>query len=246
MVAAGQACPLCGSPGAPTGETVDGCPLRACCGVLLAWPHASVADYEGKYASQDAAYHDGEMRATGRQAFVGRDTEYLQTAIARLRLLRELYPRAQTLLDVGCGTGSLVANAGAFGFQAYGLEPCPVLVRWGQSMGRRVNEGGWEAVRGQWDLILLLDVLEHLTEPLAALERLREATKTGGAVVVEMPEYVAPGGEWQRHVKPREHPCLYSADAALALFARAGFRWDAITRPLGGTLAKIVFYLRRA
>lgn len=241
---AGRDCPLCGRAGLETRHgTATG---RACAfghaPVWLSWPWESVADYEGRYATN---YHTDEMRESGRPAFVTRDTEYLGAAAARLRKLRELYPEARTLLDIGSGTGALVAQATALGWDACGLEPNPALVAWGRAMGRRVVTGTWRDANGQSDVVSLCDVFEHLTEPSAALLHLRECLTPRGRIYLEMPEYLAPGGDWTRHHKPREHPCLYSVNAACQLFAECGLVWDGVERPLGGTLAKVAFYLRR-
>lgn len=236
----GQVCPLCGGRGGP----VEGLPSRECCGILLSWQSwrwRSAKEYEAWYASTGAEYHDGEMRQTHRQPFVRRDTEYLITAASRLRKLREHYRDARTLLDVGAGTGAIVAQAGSWGFRATGIEPCPALVAWGQRMGRELTAGTWRDVAGQWDIITLFDVFEHLTDPAGCLEHLR---KCAGVLVIEMPEYRAPAGDWTRHYKPAEHLCLYSVEAAIELFRRSGLRWDCIDRPLGGSLAKVVYYLR--
>lgn len=241
---AGQVCPLCRA----TGVTVRHGDVtgRACAAghapVWLSWPWESVEAYERRYETD---YHTDEMLNSGRPAFVARDTEYLGTAAVRLRKLRELYPEARTLLDVGSGTGSLVAQAQAHGWDVCGLEPNPALAAWGRAMGRRVVAGTWRDANGQNDVVTLCDVFEHLTEPIAALEHLRECLTPRGVLVVEMPEYLAPGGDWTRHHKPLEHPCLYSVNAACQLFTECGLVWDGVERPLGGTLAKVVFYLRR-
>ena len=236
---AGEVCPLCGGEGNPS--IFHGRHIRECCGVLLAWPHQSRAAYEEQYAS---GYHDEEMIRTQRKTFVERDAEYLVTAARRLQKIRLLYPNAFTLLDVGCGTGSLVANAPAYAFRSEGVEPSPVMTAWASRIGRKVSCGTWDEVEGLWDVVTLYDVLEHLLDPLAALEHLRARLRYDGVLVVEMPEFDAPDGDWTRHIKPAEHPCLYSCQAALTLFDRAGLRWDCIDRPLESSLGKVCFYLR--
>lgn len=246
MAVAGRECPLC--EGGGTWIEVDGFPsgtFRECkCtegGVLLAWPHRSVAEYEARY---QGTYHDEEMVASGRQAFVARDTEYLAAAHARLTRLRVAYPGSRFLIDVGCGTGSLVALAPAFGLSAHGLEPNPAMVAWGSSQGRSMNIGTWRGPwvgMGKWDIACLFDVLEHLVEPEDALQLMHDQCHV---LVVEMPEYLAPGGNWRRHAKELEHPVLYSRQAAEALFGRCGFVVDEFFRPLAGSLGKMCHYLR--
>lgn len=251
---AGKVCPLCGDEGRaiPEDHPCGGYGARVCScsrgSILLCWPFASGAEYLKQYFEPDGGYHDRLMQETQRQPFVYRDAEFLGTAHARLRKLRGLYPDAKRLLDIGAGTGSLVAMAPVFGFEAAGIEPNPQIAAWASTLGRHLLIGGWGSLApvGEWDVITLYDVLEHLLEPLDALRHLAECLREDGVLVVEMPEFLAPGGNWERHIKPHEHPCLYSFGAALELFQRAGFRWDCIDRPVGGTLGKITYYLRRA
>lgn len=241
---AGKWCPRCGCEGKTLYEH-EGVPVRECCGILLAWAWESPEAYEAQYASEEAEYHSQSMLASGRQPFVMRDAEYLNTAIQRLRRIRQLYPNHHDLMDVGCGTGSLVAVAPSFGINAIGIEPSSLMVKWANRQGRMVRQGTWKDVGGPWAIITLFDVFEHLLDPQACLGHLRDCLTPTGTMVLEMPEYNAPAGQWRRHQKNFEHPCIYSVNAAVAMFEAAGLRWDSIERPLGGTLAKMTFRLRK-
>lgn len=242
---AGQQCPLCGERGYPTGTRKDGIELRECRAghepVLLAWAGGTAEEYERLYRSE---YHDAEMERTGRLDFFRRDTEYLQTAASRLRLLREFYPTARTLLDVGCGNGATVAQAALFGFDAQGIEPSGKMAHQANLLGRCVLTGTWKDADGLWDLILLCDVLEHLTDPVGCLIHLKSLIQPFGSLIVEMPEYLAPDGCWERHNKPHEHPFLLTEGAARRLFSCARLRVENCWRPRGGALAKFCFSLK--
>lgn len=242
---AGQVCPLCGESGDHTDADIH---IRRCANghgpVLLSWAWPSVEAYEAQYSSETAEYHDATMRQSGRDPFVKRDAEYLRTAAARLRMLREQYPDAESVLDIGAGNGCVVAQSAAYGFAGRGIEPCPVMAAFAKKLGRQVQCGTWRDACGKWDIVTLYDVFEHLSDPNAALEHLVSLLNETGCLVIEMPEYLAPGN-WERHVKPSEHPVLYSDSAAREMFARAELRWDLIYRPRGGELGKIVYFLRR-
>ncbi len=212
------------------------------------WPWGSRAAYEAMYRDS-LAYHEGEMHATGRDGFWKRDAEYLRAAVCRLRLYRELYPRALTLIDFGAGTGAMVALAGAFGFrEAVGAEPNDSMVLRARALGRDVRSGDCLSPHDNcFDLVTLHDVLEHLLEPLKALEALSARLALGGRLIVEMPLLPYDPAQWPtfRHRKPREHPFLYSELAARWLFAQAGLTVYRTHAPRNGTIGKMAYHLGR-
>lgn len=211
------------------------------------WPWGSRAAYEALYR-ECLDYHEGEMRATGRDSFWVRDAEYLRVACLRLWQYRELYPRAKTLIDLGTGNGAIVALAGAFDFDAVGYEPNATMMTRARALGREVRPGDCMAVTsGAWDLVTLHDVLEHLLEPLTVLRQVRERIKDGGRLIVEMPLLPDDPMQWAtfRHRKPREHPFLYSEIAAKRLFAAAGLTTYRVVYPRGGAIGKAAYHLGR-
>jgi SAM-dependent methyltransferase len=225
--------------------------MRACwCSgapVLMDWPWGSRAAYEALYRD-DLAYHEGEMAATSRCSFWTRDAEYLRVACLRLREYRARYPKARTLLDMGAANGAVPALAGAFDFDAVGYEVNAAMAVRARSLGREVRPGDCLALKsGQWDLVTLHDVLEHLLEPVAALLALRERVADGGRLIIEMPLLPCYAIEWPtfRHRKPREHPFLYSQGAALKLFEKAGLACDHLHLPRNGAIGKAAYHLRR-
>ena len=240
---AGWECPLCGGNGRPTLEFGSAARIRYCdCegDVILSFPFGSVEEYERQY--ETGAYHEEEMLRSHRQVFVQRDAEYLQAALCRLDLIRQVIPEGR-LLDVGAGTGALVAQAQATGYQAVGWEPSRPMVKWAQAQGRPLQAGGWQQVQGMWEVITLCDVLEHLTSPRDCLDHLRNSLAPEGLLYVEFPEVGGDG--WERHIKPREHLFLLSDAAAQYLFAKSGFRINALWRPLRGRIGKIAYFLEK-
>ena len=243
----GQVCPLCGGTGDGVG-IVQGVCVRQCCGTLLSWAWTCEAEYNAFYADM-TQFHEAQQAAEGHPSTVERDAEHLKAARSRVKLLSGMYdlPYGTKLLDIGAGGGSFVAACKEVGWNVLGLEPCAALAHWARSQGRLVEYGGWQHLMGDWQVITLLDVLEHLTNPLACLCCLRAHLEPGGLLVVEMPEWESAqakreGLAW-RHVLPKQHVCLYSEMAARELFTRAGLAVEAITRPLRGRIGKIVYYL---
>jgi 2-polyprenyl-3-methyl-5-hydroxy-6-metoxy-1,4-benzoquinol methylase len=127
------------------------------------------------------------------------DCEYEATQESRALQMRWLVararherPAAQTLLDVGAGTGLLMTEARRLGIDATGIEPSRSLVQCGrQVQGDRLMQGTLphEALkRRRFDLITLVDVIEHVADPVSLLTHCREALTENGLLVVVTPD----------------------------------------------------------
>ena len=102
-------------------------------------------------------------------------------------------PRSRSLLEVGCGTGQFLQLAQQRGLDVSGVE----LNADHASEARSRTNGGpivcgefmTESFDRQFDVIAMLDLIEHLPDPLAALRRSYELLKPGGYVVVYTPNH---------------------------------------------------------
>ncbi|MBI2015140.1 MAG: class I SAM-dependent methyltransferase [Candidatus Rokubacteria bacterium] len=145
-------------------------------------------------------------------------------AVLLAALRRELPRRPLKLLELGCGTGNVLGALGEFG-EAVGMEEHPVLITAARAAGLDVRSGhlpGDLPVPAGWaDVVLLLDVLEHLDDPAAALATARRALGPGGALVVMVPAYQ---WLWSGHDVALGHRRRYTARALRRLVTGAGFR----------------------
>ena len=132
----------------------------------------------------------GSATVLAPRAFVHGYAAYQQGS--RAEMLDMLPEGVQRLLDVGGGEGGFVQ---AFLRQRAGAA---LLVEPGVQAARRAREHGLDVFAGpieqldpesvgQFDAISFLDVLEHLEEPLPALQRARALLAPGGVVLVSVP-----------------------------------------------------------
>ncbi len=89
------------------------------------------------------------------------------------------------------------------------------------------KDAGFEAVAGQFDTVICLNVLEHVQDPVAALQRMRGALQPGGRLVVYVP--VGPY-LYSSLDEALGHRCRYTADSLKAELETAGFQVEE-TRP---------------
>ena len=113
-------------------------------------------------------------------------------------------------LDVGCGHGAFVMLLARAGFEATGLELSPWVIDFArQTFGVPVLRGPIEEQRlgpGSVDVITMMDVLEHLPEPLVTLSAALTALDEDGILVMQTPA-VPPGLSWEAMVTAH-HPFL--------------------------------------
>ena len=96
-------------------------------------------------------------------------------------------PQAIRLLDVGCSSGSFLGSAVKLGFQAEGVEPAPKACATAQASGLKVFNGLLDEAKfaaASFDAISLLEVIEHLKEPLPVLQESARLLRPGGVMLV--------------------------------------------------------------
>ncbi len=156
--------------------------LAACgaCGFIFASDTRDVGRLEDLYA----ALEDPEYEAS-------QDARALQMRWL-LDCARRAHPAARTLLDVGAGAGLLVRLARRAGLDAVGVEPSRALAE----SAPRLN--GVDLVHGvlphpalaglRFDLVCLVDVIEHVADPRSLLMHAAAVLAPGGLLVVVTPD----------------------------------------------------------
>jgi SAM-dependent methyltransferase len=136
------------------------------------------------------------------------------------------------LLDVGCGFGGFVAVMRGRGWEAEGVDPSSAVVASAVSRGRPVRLGTLEGLpeeHGSYDAITLFYVLEHLPDPLAALEKAWRLLSWGGTILIRVPHttpvvrLLAPVGLGGALYDPPFHLYDFSPAVLQRLLRRAGF-----------------------
>lgn len=113
----------------------------------------------------------------------------------RLQLRRILervnrYRSGGRLLDIGAASGILVGEAQQMGYRAEGVEPSRWLHQKAAERGLPVHQGTFpnSSCEGLFDVVTLIDVIEHVTQPLPLLRALRDAMAPQGVLAVVTPD----------------------------------------------------------
>jgi len=140
-------------------------------------------------------------------------------------VLRRLLPRRPLrLLDIGCGTGTLLSTLEQFG-EAVGMDTSDALLAVARAAGLDARKGALPddlVVPPRWaDVVLLLDVIEHLDDDVAGLRAARRALRDDGLLVVAVPAYPA---LWSGHDVALGHRRRYTASGLRSVVETAGYR----------------------
>ena len=149
-------------------------------------------------------------------------------------VLKYRLPPARTL-ELGSAHGGFVALMRWAGFDAMGLELSPWLVEYAKStFGVAMLRGPIETQNiepGSLDMILHFDVLEHLPDPRATMQRCIELLKPGSLMIFQTPcfpagrryeEMVRNKDRFLEQFKPTEHLYLFSRASIARLFSEVG------------------------
>jgi SAM-dependent methyltransferase len=147
----------------------------------------------------------------------------------RLREIRDVAPGR--LLDVGCGKGRFLAAARDDGWQVVGVEFAPSLAASARlHEGVEVIAGDFldAPLEGDFDVVTMWHVLEHLPDPPRAVARAVELLRPGGRLVVSVPNIdslqARLGGEEWLHLDLPRHLFHFSPRSLATLVKRAGLQ----------------------
>jgi SAM-dependent methyltransferase len=176
--------------------------------------------------------------------YVGEPDGQRQTARAALATI-ERYVEGRRLLDLGCWVGYLLAEARDRGWEVLGVEPSAFAAAHARDVfGLDIVEEDLLTARlpeGAFDAVVLGDVIEHLTHPLAALERIGGLLAPGGVIFLTAPDAGsrvarAMGKRWWSVIPT--HVQYFSRHSLTLLLRRAGYD------PLEVTTAPKTFSVR--
>jgi 2-polyprenyl-3-methyl-5-hydroxy-6-metoxy-1,4-benzoquinol methylase len=102
------------------------------------------------------------------------------------------HTQGKSLLDVGTGSGLLLHLAREAGYEVEGTDLSKhVSETLPAKVGIPVHHGTIESIDfgRKYDIVTMLHVLEHTTDPLSTINRAKEILSQGGFIIVVVPNY---------------------------------------------------------
>jgi glycosyltransferase involved in cell wall biosynthesis/2-polyprenyl-3-methyl-5-hydroxy-6-metoxy-1,4-benzoquinol methylase len=224
-----QHCPVCGSTASNQLCNVRGFDIQSCTECRTDYVRNPPSDKEL------AAFYDRSEWFEGGEA--GGYADYDSQTESSLALIKEFLATFSgerlAILDIGCGYGNHLEIAASLGWECFGIEPSDHARNIAISrLGSRamIVKSAEELIPHAFDVVLMLDVVEHVIEPqklfypLFALGGISETTtvllttpNAGSNEAIHTPE------TWQyRH--PPSHLVFYNSFGLEQLFHNLRFR----------------------
>ena len=135
-------------------------------------------------------------------------------------------PAGARILEIGCGTGHNLPMLARFGeVDAIEIDEA-AAAKASERLGKRVGSAPLPELEGvapgSYDLVAVLDVIEHVEDDVAALKAIAAALKPGGKILITVPAHQ---WMWSAHDVVNHHKRRYSKATLTASLEKAGLGW---------------------
>lgn len=163
------------------------------------------------------------------------------------KVLTDKNPNVTSILDFGCGAGGALAYCKQLGFnQILGMDTSEVCLNATSNRGvpaQKIENSIPMLKKESYDIIFVLDVLEHLEDDLSYLIALKNSLRNGGRLLVTVPAHQF---LWSYHDKANNHFRRYSKSQFKDLVGKAELKivrlrwWNSILLPYFYIYRKVV------
>lgn len=170
------------------------------------------------------------------------EKSYARYFDGKLDLIEKL-KKPGTLLDFGCGCGTLLRCARDRGWKVTGVEGSVPAAAHARSTGLDIREGIIENLNlsGAFDVVTAFQAIEHFADPVAFLRSVKTLLKPGGLAVLTTPDRRGfmgklMGRRWFGYYND-EHVFFFDAGSFKTTLEKAGFADVVVTREPGRALS---------
>jgi len=143
---------------------------------------------------------------------------------AAAKAIAEFMPQRGDLLDVGAGFGGFLERAAKNGWRLWGVEPSESAFLACKKRFReraQLQQASFESARfapASIDCIIMLNVIEHLRDPLRTCKRAFEILRPGGCLALRWPQ-----NSFSKKLAAPAHLHVFTRYSMETLFHNAGF-----------------------
>ncbi|MGD9704731.1 MAG: class I SAM-dependent methyltransferase [Acidimicrobiia bacterium] len=225
-------CPVCAAPSRATSttkKTTQRYVVHVCtgCGLAFTMPRPTAAELDAFYTD---TYFATDTEGLGYGDYRGASwAEANARAMwSSLQSWASVEPPKKSVLDIGCATGAFLSEAKAAGWKVHGVEKAASAATIAEREFGVPVSNEVAAVAGDFGLITMWHVLEHLVDPLGALVAAKPKIAPGGYLFIELPQWGAlgrrkNGARWSQ-LRPPEHINFFSKRSLRVALETAGWQ----------------------
>jgi 2-polyprenyl-3-methyl-5-hydroxy-6-metoxy-1,4-benzoquinol methylase len=141
-----------------------------------------------------------------------------------------------TLLEIGCNAGFLLKRFKDYGIDVFGVELGQKAAAFAEQVigPDKIKCCMLEDIEGAertYDVVILIQTLEHFAYPLNSLRKIRSLLKRDGVLFIEVPNYYALNGFYRLKFGEMSYPSpnhlfVYTPRTLRAFLSKAGFSID--------------------
>ncbi|WP_441229154.1 class I SAM-dependent methyltransferase [Tardiphaga sp. 215_C5_N2_1] len=220
------------------------------CGTLVAL--AGLSDEALQVKNDDTDFYgkqywlEHQSKDLGHPDIFGRAREDLiERNLHWLRTLKAYKLPGSKVLELGCSHGSFVAMLRQAGYDASGMEMSPWVVNFAkETFDIPVFVGPVETTElpnGSFDVVALMDVLEHLPDPIGTMRHALNLLNPDGILLIQTPRFreemnyetlINTNATFLAQLKSDEHLYLFTEDSVSNLFKRLGADYIRFEQPI--------------
>jgi 2-polyprenyl-3-methyl-5-hydroxy-6-metoxy-1,4-benzoquinol methylase len=124
----------------------------------------------------------------------------------------------ERILDIGCGTGAVMKLLSEKGYQVDGVDSSDEAIGYCRDKELKVQLGSAEETSfdsESFDVVLALDVLEHLSDDGLGVKEMARVLKAGGTAIITVPAHAS---LFSIHDQRLQHYRRYSRNRLIGLF----------------------------
>jgi len=214
--------------------TKNGCDIFQCRDCGLGRTEASSFDPLAYY---DDGYFSGRQ-SDGYADYRGAEPVLRREFARTVEFIQRRKPQGY-LLEIGCAYGFFLDEARRAGFEVSGIEPAEAAAAHAGDLGLNVVCGLLSEATlnsfGILDVIVLLDVIEHLPDPQEALALFADHLRPDGIIVLTTGDFGSlaarsTGAHW-RLMTPPQHLWFFNRDSIASLAHSVGLRVESSDHP---------------
>lgn len=200
------------------------------CGLVYAYPRISESEILKRY-SKDYLFNEYLTVFQANQRSYNMELVRSHYALY-LQLLDSIPKENNRILDIGCGPGFFLKAAEERGWKGEGVEISEAAVQYAREIvGIKVHHGQLQDIPflpGSFNVIVLLDAIEHLFDPLETIEHCYRLLRKDGVLILNTPDYNSLsrfilGKDWAV-LSPAEHLYNFTQRTLCFLFKKAKFK----------------------